>query len=257
MVLEACVNSAVSAIEAQLGGADRVELCAGMPEGGCTPSAGSIRIARKKLHIGLFVMIRPRGADFLYSGPEFDIMKEDVRLAKELGADGVVFGILQTDGTIDRERMAMLAGLARPMSITCHRAFDMTRDPFEAMETLIGIGIDRILTSGQADSALLGARLIRQLIIQANGRIILMPGHGIKENNLEQVIRETRAQEFHLYLTKKVRSGMEFIRDQVKMGQPGLPEYETVVVDRNKIKKAREILLAFLPEPGRPEHPLP
>src|SRR5512138_1393956 len=164
MLLEACVNSALSAIEAQAGGADRVELCQNMPEGGCTPSAGAIRYARKELRIGLFVMIRPRGADFLYSDGEFEIMKEDIRVAKELGADGVVFGILKADGTIDRQRMEELIRLARPMGVTCHRAFDMTRDPFGALEDLIALGVDRILTSGQCDSALEGAPLIRQLI---------------------------------------------------------------------------------------------
>jgi copper homeostasis protein len=149
MILEACVNSAISAIEAQKGGADRVELCENLHDGGTTPSAGSIILARKHLHTGLFVMIRPRGGDFLYSSDEFEIMKSDIRMAKELGADGVVFGILLPGGTIDVERMKILSDLARPMGITCHRAFDMTADPFQAMEDLIGLGIDRILTSGQ------------------------------------------------------------------------------------------------------------
>jgi copper homeostasis protein len=184
MILEACVNSAISAIEAQKGGADRVELCENMMEGGCTPSAGAIQLARQHLTIRLFVMIRPRGADFCYSDEEFEIMKHDVLIARESGADGVVFGILQSDGTIDEDRMAQLSELARPMGITCHRAFDMTSDPFEAMETLISLGIDRILTSGQSDSALDGAPLIRNLIERAKGRIILMPGHGVKVHNL-------------------------------------------------------------------------
>ena len=140
MILEACVNSALSAIEAQKGGADRVELCENMADGGCTPSAGAIWFARQRLQIGLFVMIRPRGADFLYNHEEFEIMKEDVRMAKELRADGVVFGILNPDGTIDTEQMGQLAELARPMGITCHRAFDMTHDPFEALGDLIRLG---------------------------------------------------------------------------------------------------------------------
>jgi copper homeostasis protein len=242
MLLEACVNSAVSAIEAQKGGADRVELCENMPDGGCTPSAGAIRFAREHLHIQLFVMIRPRGADFCYSTEEFEIMKQDVMIAKELGADGVVFGILLPDGTIDPERMAILSELARPMSITCHRAFDMTRDPVEALNDLIRLGIDRILTSGQNDSALEGAPLIRRLIDHAKGKIIIMPGHGIKEHNLKQVIRETGAHEFHLYLTKNVRSKMEFIREGVKMGKPELSEYDSILVDWEKIRKAKRIM---------------
>lgn len=242
MILEACVNSAISAIEAQKGGADRVELCENMPEGGCTPSAGTITFARKHLHIQLFVMIRPRGADFCYSDEEFEIMKEDIHMAKESGVDGVVFGILRPDGTIDRERMGKLADLARPMGITCHRAFDMTRDPFEAMEDLVALGIDRILTSGQSVSALEGAPLIRNLIEKAKGRIAIMPGHGIKEHNLEEVIKATGASEYHLYLTKQVPASMQFKRNDVKMGKPELPEYQITIADAERIRKAKEIL---------------
>jgi copper homeostasis protein len=245
MVLEACVNSAISAIEAQKGGADRVELCENMLEGGCAPAAGTIKYARQHLQIGLFVMIRPRGADFCYSPEEFEIMKNDVLIAKDLGADGVVFGILNPDGTIDTNRMAELAGLARPMGITCHRAFDMTRNPFEALDDLIRLGIDRILTSGQSDSALLGAPLIRELIARAGNRIIVMPGHGIKEHNLDEAIRETGAKEFHLYLTRSVPSTMEFIRENVSMGKPDLSEYDTTLVDREKIRSAKNILQKY------------
>jgi copper homeostasis protein len=242
MLLEACVNSVESAIEAQKGGADRVELCENMLEGGCTPSAGAIQSARQQIQIGLFVMIRPRGNDFNYSTVEFEIMKQDVKIAKELGADGVVFGILNPDGTIDKARMEQLVRLARPMGITCHRAFDMTRDPFEALNDLISLGIDRILTSGQSDSALLGAPLIRKLTEQSRGRIILMPGHGIKEHNLEQAIRETGAEEFHLYLTKNVKTGMKYIREDVKMGKPELSEYEKTVVDWERVAEAGKII---------------
>ena len=249
MKLEACVNSAVSAIEAQKGGADRVELCENMMEGGCTPSAGTIKRARQHLTIGLFVMIRPRGADFCYNDAEFEIMKEDVKVAKDLGADGVVFGILKPDGTIDKERMAILADLARPMAITCHRAFDMTRDPFEALDDLISLGIDRVLTSGQSDSALVGAPLIRKLIEKADGRIILMPGHGVKEHNLDDVIRETGASEFHMYLTKNVRTKMDFIRKDVSMGKPELSEYEHLIVDSERIATAKKILEHFKNSP--------
>ncbi len=245
MILEACVNSALSAIEAQKGGADRVELCENMFEGGCTPSAGAIKFARQHLHIGLFVMIRPRGADFCYSPGEFEIMKRDVQIVKDLGADGVVFGILKPDGTIDKDRMLQLAGLARPMGITCHRAFDMTRNPYEALDDLISLGIDRILTSGQCDSALQGAPLIRELIRISKEKIILMPGHGIKEVNLDQVIRETGAKEFHLYLTKNVNTNMQFIRENVKMGKPDLSEYNTIVVDRERIAKAKKIIMNY------------
>ena len=242
MLLESCVNSAISAIEAQSGGADRVELCENMADGGCTPSAGTIILARKRLTIPIFVMIRPRGADFLYSEDEFEIMKQDIRIAKSLGADGVVFGILMPDGRIDIDRMKELTALSRPMGITCHRAFDMTRDPMEALDDLIEIGVDRVLTSGQADSALDGAKLIRRLIERARKKIIIMPGHGVKENNLMQVVQETGATEYHMYLTKQVIGSMTFIREDVKMGVPDQSEFEYVQVDEKRIRKAREIL---------------
>ncbi len=220
-----------------------MELCENMSDGGCTPSAGTISFARKNLHIGLFVMIRPRGADFCYSEDEFEIMKQDLLTARQEGADGVVFGILHPDGTIDKERMSELVQLARPMGVTCHRAFDMTCDPLIAMEALISIGINRILTSGQSDSALDGAPLIRELIEKAAGRIIIMPGHGIKEHNFAKVMEATGADEFHLYLTKQVTTSMEFLRDGVKMGKPDQSEYETTLVDADKFKRVKEIIL--------------
>jgi copper homeostasis protein len=245
MIIEACVNSAVSALEAQEGGADRIELCENMLEGGCTPSAGTLKFARRHLQIGLFVMIRPRGADFCYSPKEFEIMKQDVQIAKELGADGVVFGLLNPDGTIDKDRMSQLCDLARPMGITCHRAFDLTSDPYKALNDLISIGIDRILTSGQSDSALVGAPLIRELINRTQDKIIVMPGHGIKEYNLEQVIHQTGAKEFHLYLTKNVSTSMQFIRENVKMGKSDLSEYDTIIVDKERIAQARKIIMNY------------
>jgi len=242
-LLEACVNSAISAINAETGGADRVELCENMAEGGCTPSAGTIRLARQKLQVPMMVMIRPRGADFLYSGDEFEIMKHDIQTAKKLGADGVVFGILKADGTIDLDRMGRLVDLARPMQVTCHRAFDMTADPFMALDDLISLGIERVLTSGQCDSALPGATLIRELTGRADGRIIIMPGHGIKEHNLAEAVRLTGASEFHMYLTRHVPSAMSFTRQDVKMGKPELPEYGHEVVDAERIRNAKKILL--------------
>lgn len=245
MLLEACVNSASSAIAAQTGGADRVELCENMPEGGCTPGAGTILHAVKHLEIPVFVMIRPRGADFCYTEAEFEIMQEDVARAKEYGAAGVVFGILMPDGTIDTGRMDALVRIARPMGVTCHRAFDMTRDPMEALDALIGLGVDRVLTSGQCDSALEGASVIRNLIRHAAGRITVMPGHGIKEHNLVQVIRETGAAEYHVYLTKQETSRMQFVRQGVNMGRADLSEYSHTVIDPDRISAAKQILETY------------
>jgi copper homeostasis protein len=239
MIIEACVNSAISAIEAQKGGADRVELCENLHDGGTTPSAGSIMLARKNHLIGLFVMIRPRGGDFLYSDDEFAIMQHDVMVAKNLGADGVVFGMLLPDGTIDLERMRVLAGLARPMGITCHRAFDMTADPFKAMEELVGLGIDRILTSGQKQTAIQGAGLIKKLIGKSAGRIGIMPGSGVKIHNVEELIRLTGASEIHIHLEKSVASYMRFKQPKVYMGKPGQSEFEYVVTDWEEIDKLK------------------
>jgi len=242
MIIEACVNSAISAIEAQKGGADRVELCENLHDGGTTPSAGSIAFARKNLKIGLFVMIRPRGGDFLYSADEFQIMKEDIKVSKNLGADGVVFGILLPDGTIDKERMKILIDLARPMGITCHRAFDMTADPFKAMEELVSMGIDRILTSGQQPTAPIGSALIRELIAQANNRIIIMPGSGVKEHNVAALVSATGAKEVHIHLEKQEPGRMIFKQPGVYMGKPEQTEFEYTLTDWKRINKLRSAI---------------
>ena len=242
MIIEACVNSAISAIEARKGGASRVELCENLHDGGTTPSAGTIKFAMKNLHISLFVMIRPRGGDFLYSGDEFEIMREDVIVAKKLGADGVVFGILLPDGNIDKERMKILVDLARPMGITCHRAFDMTADPFKAMEDLISLGVDRILTSGQQPTAPSGASLIKELIIKSAGRIIIMPGSGVKEHNIVELIRTTGASEVHIHLEKQEPSRMQYKQSSVYMGKPEQSEFEHTLTDAGRISVVRSML---------------
>jgi copper homeostasis protein len=242
MILEVCVNSAVSAIEAQKGGAARVELCENLPEGGCTPSAGSIFSAVKNLKIPVFVMIRPRGGDFCYSEEEFQIMKKDILMAKELGADGVVFGMLNPDGTIDRVRMGQLVSIARPLGITCHRAFDMTADPFAALEDLIELGVDRVLTSGQQKSAPEGAGLIRELVKRAQGRIIIMPGSGIREHNVVDLVQQTGVSEVHVHPDKEVKSRMIFHQPSVFMGRPDLSEYTITITDADRVRKISQML---------------
>jgi len=241
MLLEICVNSAVSAIEAWKGGASRVELCENMADGGCTPSAGSILLSKKRLTIPVFVMIRPRGADFCYSDDEVELMQEDIRMAKKMGADGLVMGILTPDGAVDTERMKALIALARPLPVTFHRAFDMTRDPQEALDDLIRLGAERVLTSGQARSVTEGAGLIRSLIQRARNRIVVMPGGGIKEHNLAEVIRTTGAQEIHMNLTRETAGNMQFRREGVRMGNPGADEYSFVVTDAERVSRARQI----------------
>jgi len=209
-LLEICAGSLTSAFNARAGGAHRIELCDNLNEGGTTPSAGIIKQAVQRLNIPVFVLIRPRGGDFLYSNEEFSAMKEDVVFCKEHGAKGVVLGILNTDGSVDMHRMRELVALARPMEVTFHRAFDMVENPFKALEDIISLGIERILTSGQAENAILGAGLIQQLNNRANNRIIIMPGSGINENNIEHLIAMTGAVEFHASLRSREDSGMSF-----------------------------------------------
>ena len=195
--LEICANSVTSAARAQEGGADRVELCQNLDIGGTTPSMGQIMAARSILSIGLHVLIRPRGGDFLYSETEFTEMKLDILACRERKCDGVVVGMLQADGRVDVARMKELVEMAGPMQITFHRAFDCCRDPFEALETIIGLGCDRLLTSGMKETAEAGAETIAKLVEQAAGRITVMAGAGIHEDNLERIAEVTGATAFH------------------------------------------------------------
>ena len=237
VLIEACVDSVSSAIEAQRGGAARVELCANLHEGGTTPSLGAIQAARRHLEIRLHVIIRPRSGDFLYSDVEMDIMRADVLRAGEVGADGVVFGILRPDGAIDLEHTGKLAELARPMSTTFHRAFDMADDPYAALENLMALGIDRVLTSGQRPSALQGVDLIARLVKRAGDRLVVMPGVGIDAANIAELIRKTGALEYHVLAQKRVPSPMTFRNPAVFMGaDPDSAEYETWLTDAEGIR---------------------
>lgn len=196
-LIEVCLDSAESAQAAADGGADRVELCASLVEGGITPSAGMIAATRQQIDVGLQVMIRPRGGDFCYSASEVDGMLHDIEVARDLGADGVVLGALTPDGRVDRSLTARLIAAAAPLGVTFHRAFDMTREPAEALDALIELGIERLLTSGQEASALEGLELIAELIARAAGRMIVMPGCGITPRNLDRVLA-TGAREVHV-----------------------------------------------------------
>jgi copper homeostasis protein len=236
MIVEVCVDSVESAVAAENGGAQRVELCCALLEGGLTPSAGAIDLARERLRIGLNVIIRPRGGDFLYTDAEHEVMLRDVDTAKELGADGVVIGVLTPSGDVDVERTRKLVERGRPMSVTFHRAFDMTRDPFAALEALIGLGIDRILTSGQEESALEGLDLLRELVSRAGDRIGVMVCGNVNEKNVARIARETRAKELHVTGFADVESGMTFRNPRVYMG--GLlrpPEYTRSVTAADRI----------------------
>jgi len=218
MRVEICVDSVDGAVAAQEGGADRVELCDNLFEGGTTPSGGCIKVARQKLRIGLQVMIRPRGGDFHYSAREVEVMREDIRMAKELHADGVVFGCLTPEGDIDRNLTSELLKLARPLNVTFHRAFDMCRDPKRALEELIALGVDRVLTSGQEATCLEGLELLTTLQQQAAGRIIVMPGGGITPRNVNKIVVACGVSEIHLSARKTVESQMQHRNSRVFMG---------------------------------------
>ena len=215
---EICANSVASCIAAQDGGADRVELCAGIPEGGTTPSVGMIRCARESISIGLNVIIRPRGGDFLYSESEIREMVYDIKAAKELGVDGLVFGCLCPDGSVDMENMRLLMEAAGDTPVTFHRAFDHTSDPLKALEDIIELGCARILTSGCRPTAAEGAPLLAQLVEKAGDRIIIMPGCGVNEGNIAETARLSGAREFHFSAREPVESGMTFRNQDVVMG---------------------------------------
>lgn len=218
LFFEACVDSVESALAAQAGGAQRIELCSDLLEGGLTPSFGTLKVARTALKIEIMMMIRPRGGDFLYSDLEFQAMQHDVAMARETGADGVVFGLLNSDGTVDVPRTRDLIQQARPLKVTFHRAFDMTRDPFEALETLIELGLDRVLTSGQEASVIEGLDLIAALIQRAQGRIIVMPGGGITPHNVARVAALPGLREIHFGGGAPVESPMIFRNPRIYMG---------------------------------------
>jgi copper homeostasis protein len=218
MRFEICVDSTEGVRAAREAGAHRVELCANLLEGGTTPSVGLIRRARSVDGIGLQVMIRPRGGDFLYSDDEFAAMRTDVQTARAEGADGVVIGLLTEDGRIDAARSRLLIDAARPSAVTFHRAFDMAKDPFESLETLVDLGVERVLTSGQEDSVLEGLSLITDLVDRAGSRLIVMPGGGITPRNVARIVRESGAAEIHFAALMPSESNMRFRRANVFMG---------------------------------------
>jgi copper homeostasis protein len=241
--LEICVDSLESALNAQIAGADRVELCDNLLEGGTTPGYGTIISVRNNLSIGVNVLIRPRGSDFLYTDPEFDIMRRDIEVCGEAGADGIVLGILLRDGNIDIERTGRLIEFARPMTVTFHRAFDMCLDAVKGLEDIILTGAERVLTSGHKNYAADGAELIGSLIKQAGKRIIIMPGGGINEVNIASIAITTGANEFHLTGKKVVDSEMEFRRTGISMGGvSGIAEFSRKVADTEKIINIINIL---------------
>src|SRR6201996_6521490 len=218
-VLEICAFNLASALVAQEAGADRIEFCVSPEEGGTTPSAGLIRTAREQLRIALYPIIRPRGGDFLYTEEEFRIMLRDIDYCKQVGCNGVVIGMLNKDGSVDKGRCSRLVEAAYPLGVTFHRAFDWAANPFEAMEDIIQMGCERILTSGQKPTAMEGAALIDQLVRDADDRIIIMPGSGVRSANINALAEDTGASEFHTSARLKVASGMDYVNDAMKEEQ--------------------------------------
>jgi len=207
MIIEICANSLQSAIIAQEAGAQRIELCCNLEQGGLTPSPGTMELARKWLAIDVFVLIRPRIGDFCYSDIEFEAMLKNVLFCKALQVDGVVFGVLNKDKTIDLERNKILLEAARPMKVTFHRAYDCVPNASDGLEQLIALGFDRVLTSGQATTAVQGQGVIRQLVQQAANRIIILPGSGLNKENIKDFVAFTNVKEVHLSAKQAILSG--------------------------------------------------
>jgi copper homeostasis protein len=242
MICEVVVYNIDSALRAQEGGADRLELCDNPAEGGTTPSYAMIEQVRQHISMDVYVMLRPRGGDFCYSNYEFHIMKRDLSQCQRLSVDGVVFGILKEDGTMDNERCTELIRKAKPLKVTCHRAFDMTRDPFEALEACIEIGFDRILTSGLQSNASDGVSLIAELIQKAKGRIAIMPGSGVNEETVADIVKKTAAREIHFSATAFKESVMRYRNSDIAaMGDDAGMEYKYRTVDPERVRLIRSL----------------
>lgn len=229
--LEVIAFTIESCLLIQKAGAHRIELCDNPADGGTTPSYGFLKKARELVSIDLYPMIRPRGGDFLYNADEFEMMKEDILICKDLGCDGVVIGLLNADGTIDKKRTASLIELAYPLGVTFHRAFDRTRDAMEALETLIEIGCERVLTSGLTPDVTQGTDMLTQLLTAADNRIIIMPGSGVRSNNIKELAQQTGATEFHTSARTSISSKMSYSNKKLN------ETLNTIIVDEEEIRK--------------------
>jgi copper homeostasis protein len=236
MVLEVCIDSVESAIAAERGGARRVELCSDLLEGGITPSAGLISSVRRRINIDLFVMIRPRGGDFFYSELDFEVMQEEIDHARRLGADGVVLGVLDQQGSVDVPRTRELVELAHPLPVTFHRAIDMTPDLCASMEDVIATGAVRILTSGGAPSVQQGVVEIARMVEAARGRIAIMPGGGVNPYNIAAIAAATGATQFHSSARTAAPSRMSFRKQEMAMGDLSDREYQNYIVREESVR---------------------
>lgn len=241
-VLEICVDSVESAVAAESGGAQRIELCSALAEGGLTPSLGLIRAVRSRINIGIHVMIRPRGGDFLYSDDDFAVMREDIMLAAQNGADGVALGLLTAEGDVDVEHTRELVELARPMEVTFHRAIDMTRDIEAALEDVIRTGADHVLTSGAEPTAMQGRNRIRKLVLASDGRIGIIAAGGVRAENIQQIAQATGAPEFHAALRRTVPSPVKHQRREIHLGDQGVDNYTHKVARAADVRALQQAL---------------
>lgn len=241
-LLEACIDSVQSAIEAQKGGADRLELCANLMIGGTSPGKALFCQVRKYTDLKIRVLLRPRFGDFCYNKYEFAQMKEDASMYRELGADAIVTGILRPDGSLNVEQMEEIMESARGLDFTLHRAFDVCRDPFETLEQAAKLGIGTILTSGQENSAWEGRELLAELVRRSAGRVDILVGAGITPEMLPRLAAYTKATSYHMSGKVMKESPMQFRREGVKMGFPGFSEFEIWQTDAENIRQAVETL---------------
>ncbi len=237
-LIEIATTDFITVAAAVAGGADRIELCSALSEGGLTPSHGLIKKCREKFDLDIFPIIRPRGGDFLYTDEEFDIMKSDVEWCKENGCNGVVVGFLKKDGTIDKKKTEVIVQLAYPMEVTFHRAFDRCIEPLQALEDIIETGCQRILTSGQQQKAMDGAALIKQLIQQADNRIVIMPGSGVRPENIKALADATGAVEFHASLRSTIESKMQYVHPSFQHTD----DYTNNYIDPSEVKALRQAM---------------
>jgi copper homeostasis protein len=238
-IIEIATTDFTTTKSAAEGGADRIELCAALSDGGTTASYGTIKKCREAFNVQLFPIIRTRSGDFLYTDEEFEIMMNEVTLCKDLGCDGIVIGLLNKNGEIDIKRASKLIELAYPLEVTFHRAFDRCKDPFEALEQLIETGCQRILTSGQQPAAPQGIDLITQLVKAAGERIIIMPGSGVRKENIKELAEKTGAKEFHSSLRGKNKTKMEFIHPSFSDSNES---YINPAIDSEEVKALRSAL---------------
>jgi copper homeostasis protein len=240
VAVEACVDAIDAALEAERGGASRIELCGELMQGGVTPSAGLIAAVWDRIDIPLFVLVRPRTGDFLYTDDELDVMRRDIEQVKSLGVDGIAIGVLTADGDVDVDRMRSLIDLARPMSVTFHRAFDLVRDRDAAVEALLALGVDRVLTSGGAATALEGADAIAALVDVVGDRMIVMAGGSITAANVAGIVARTGVPEVHVRGAGRVVSAMRHRREAVSISKTGAGDYERSVTRADEIRRVVE-----------------